>query len=665
MIARLRQALGRRWQQANPASLWLLAGLTLVLLPHLERLPWLLILPVLILLGWRLGVELKLLRLPPRVLLWLLVGLALAATWSNYQTLIGRQAGVAMLVIMLCLKLMEMDKPRDVAIVIGLSYFVVITVFLFDQSLLMGGYMLLVVTLLTTALTAFSRSHSTISQADNLRLASTLLAQAAPLALLLFVLFPRIPGPLWHLPDEGGVAGTGLSDSLSPGNISQLSDNPSVAFRVYFEGATPAQERIYWRGLALTNFDGRTWSNPNEARRGQTAPRASDYTALGQPVRYTLTLEPHQRRWLFALDMPAIAAANSYLSADYEMIARDSVKTLRQYSLQSYLDYRLDAGSAPRDFAYLRLPSGSAPRARILARQLRAESRSDADYVQRVLDFIRQQPFYYSRTPPLLRADPVDEFLFDSRRGFCEHYASAFTVLMRAAGVPARVMTGYLGGEDNPLADYFIVRQSDAHAWSEVWLRGQGWVRVDPTAVIPPERVENRDDLERIAPAFAAQTRAAPAWAKQMWRKIGFGWDRFNNAWNQWIIGYNQGTQLAFLAKLGLGGLDWQRLVGLLFAGLGILLAVIALSLFRQRPPRRDAASAAYARFCHKLAQRGLARRPAEGAQAYAQRLSSIRPELAAQIRHISALYQGLRYARSAPQNDLQKLQQAVRQFRP
>ncbi len=665
MMERLRQALAWRWRQVERAQLWLLAGLALALLPHVGHLPWLLILPTTLLLGWRLGFELKLARLPSRPLRWLLVGLALAATWASYQTLLGREAGVALLVTMLCLKLMEMERPRDVAIVIGLSYFVVITVFLFDQSLLMGAYMLLVVTLLTTALTAFSRPGASVPQRANLRRAATLLAQAAPLALLLFVLFPRIPGPLWHLPSDAPSAGTGLSDTMSPGNISRLSDNDAVAFRVRFEAETPPQNRLYWRGLALTHFDGRTWHNPNEARRDLSAPRSFDLTAIGEPVRYTLTLEPHQRRWLFALDIPANAPPRSTVSADAELIAHDSVNTLRQYSLQSYPDYRLDAGQAPREFAYLHLPPDVAPRARILARQLRAESRDDADYVQRVLGFIRQQPFYYTREPPLLLDDPVDEFLFDSRRGFCEHYASAFTVLMRAAGLPARVMTGYLGGEDNPLADYFIVRQSDAHAWSEVWLRTRGWVRIDPTTAIPPERVESLADLERIDPAYAARSREAPDWMKRLWRKMDFGWDRLNNAWNQWIIGYDQGAQTAFLKRLGMEGFDWQRMIGLLFAGLGLVVAIIALQLFRRRPLPRNAVGEAYARFCRKLARRGLARKPAEGAQDYSARIISRRPELAPQVRHITLLYQRLRYARSAPRDGLRHLQQAVRRFRP
>ena len=664
MTTGLTRALGWRWQQVARPQLWLLAGLTLALLPHVGRLPWLLVLPAGLLLVWRLGFELRLLPLPSRMMRGLLVLLALAATWLSYQTFIGRQAGVALLVIMLCLKLMEMREARDVSVVIALSYFVVITVFLFDQSMLMGVYMLLVVTLLTTALTAFSRASSRVSQRANLRVAVTLLAQAAPLALLLFLLFPRVPGPLWHLPDDSSAAGTGLSDTLSPGNISQLSDNDAVAFRVRFEGRPPAASRLYWRGLAMSAFDGRSWRNPGQRRRLPLPSRDSDFTAIGEPLRYTVTLEPHQRRWLFALDMPAFAPPRSFVSVDHEIVANESVKTLRQYRLASYLDYRLDVEHAPRDFGYLRLPPGAAPRTRQLAERLRGESRDDADYVQRVLAMIRQQPFYYTRRPPLLRGDPVDGFLFETRRGFCEHYASAFTVLMRAAGLPARVMTGYLGGEINPLGDYFIVRQSDAHAWSEVWLRGRGWVRVDPTAAIPPQRVSDRSDLRRIAPEYAARRLDAPDWGQQLWRKVGFGWDRINNAWNQWVIGYNQEAQKSFLARLGLGDIDWQRMVGLLFIGLGLLVGLIALKLFRRHVPRRDAVGEAYADFCRKLARAGLAREASEGAQDYAQRIVQARPELAAQVRYIAQLYQRLRYASAASPEGVQRLRRAVHRLR-
>lgn len=661
----LRRALAWRWRLVDPPRLWLLAALTLSLLPHLGRLPWLLILPALLMLAWRLAFELRLARLPNRPLRWLLVALALAATLGSYQTILGRQAGVALLVIMLCLKLMEMERPRDVAVVIGLNYFVVITVFLFDQSLLMGAYMLLVVILVTTALVALSRPASTVSQWANLRYAIGLLAQAAPLALLLFLLFPRINGPLWHMPEEGAGASTGLSDTMSPGNISSLGDNDAVAFRVQFDSPLPPPAQRYWRALALTDFDGRSWRNPFDQRRDRQPARNLDLQVSGAAVVYSVTLEPHQRRWLFALDMPVGLPRASGLSPDFELIARERVQGVRQYFLRSFPEYRLEPDRAPDGERYLRLPTAAAPRARVLAGQLRRESADAADYVQRVLAFFRDQPYYYTRQPPRLDGDPVDGFLFDSRRGYCEHFASAFSVLMRAAGVPARVMTGYLGGEMNPLADYFIVRQSDAHAWAEVWLAGRGWVRVDPTAVIPPARVESSSRGEDRLRIPGLEALAGAGWAQALWRRAGFAWDNLNHSWNQWVVGYNRDSQATLLEALGLGGLDWRGLVAVLFTALAGVLGILALRVFRRGGLRRDPVTLAYARFCAKLGRRGLAREPAEDAQQFGRRLRAARPDLAPQVILITHLYQRLRYAPHPPRDGLQRLQEAVRRFHP
>jgi transglutaminase-like putative cysteine protease len=655
---------GWRLRQADPARLWLLGGLSLAFLPHLQRLPLLLILPSALLLAWRLAFELRFAALPSRLLRWLLTLLALLATFAAYHTIMGREAGVALLVIMLCLKLMEMNSGRDVAVVMGLGYFVVITVFLFDQSIFMGLYMLLVVTLLTTALSAFSRQPSPAPQWANLRTAGVMLAQAAPLTLLLFVLFPRIPGPLWNLPDEAPAAATGLANTMAPGNFSRLVNNTAVAFRVQFESAIPPPSQQYWRGLVLTRFDGRIWSNPANASRRQSFNTNLSYKALGQPVRYTVTLEPHQRYWLFALDLPAALPPGSRLSPDYELLADKPVRQLRRYTIQSYPHYQLDAFVAPTLSRYLQLPSGFAPRARRLAEEWRDQSPDPAAVVQQALHYFRDQPFYYSRTPPLLHNDPVDEFLFGSRRGYCEHYASAFAVLMRAAGIPARVVAGYEGGEVNPLGDYFMVRQSDAHAWDEVWLRGRGWVRVDPTAVIPAARIEAQADLERLAPA-AAKAAAGPAWTTRLWRQLGYGWDNLNHYWNQWIIGYNDRTQTAFLSHLGLEGMDWRGMVGLLAGGLGLVLALIAARLLRQQRRAQDPVLMAYQRFCRKLARQGLSRAPAEGATAFARRARAARPDLAAAVQHITDLYQRLRYAPTAPSDGLRQLQRAVRGFKP
>ncbi len=664
----------QRLQQAKAQNLWLLAGLCLGLMPHFIRLPLMIMLPSVILLGWRLLFELHYFPLPPRWLRWLLTLIAIFATYAAFHTLVGRQAGVGLLVVMLCLKLMEMDSPRDVGVVIGLGFFVIITVFLFDQSLFIGVYMLLVVSLLTTALITFSREQSSVKQRQNLRQAIIIIAQAMPLALLLFVLFPRIPGPLWSLPTDSFGASSGLSDSMSPGNISRLSNNDAVAFRVQFETQPPAPQQRYWRGPVFTFFDGKTWSNPLTSQaaavtRGINTPLR--YRSHGEPLHYSVTLEPHQQRWLFALDLLATLPANTTLSRDFELLARHPVQQLLRYPMSSQLNFLLAVDQPPSLAHYLQLPADRAPRAHRLAQGWRKAARDDAELVQLGLQHIREQPFYYTRQPPLLLDDPVDEFLFDSRRGFCEHYASAFVFLMRAAGIPARIVTGYQGGEMNPQSDYFIVRQSDAHAWAEVWLPQQGWRRIDPTAVIPAERIENPRDLARISPELA-RLGEPPHWAKATWRQMRFSWDRLNHAWNQWVINYDDRRQRNFLTRLfsglGLGEVDWRKMIGLLVGGMGAVLLAIAVYTLRPRyGSQRDPVVTAYERFCRQLARRGIRRGPAEGPMDFSQRARHLRPELAPAITRITALYLRLRYAPPAQTgrpDQLRRLQTAVRRFK-
>jgi len=657
----------QRVKQAKAENLWLLAGLALAFTPHFLRLPLLVMLPSIILLCWRLLFELRYLALPPRTVRWLLTLVGILATWIAFGTLVGRQAGVGLLVIMLCLKLMEMNAQRDVGVVIGLGFFVVITVFLFDQSIFMGLYMLLVVILLVTALTAFSRDQSVIPQWANLQKAGAILTQALPLALLLFFLFPRIPGPLWSLPADGTSAGTGLSDSMSPGSISQLSDNDSVAFRVQFDTPLPLPKKRYWRGPVLTQFDGRTWSNPYPQRHAIRLSMNSQYQVSGTPSLYTVTLEPHQQRWLFALDLPAMIPPDSHLSDNYEIIAHQPVRQLVRYSMRSFTDYRLAKDNIPDILPYLQLPAESGIQARQLAQQLRQKVTDNAAFVQTVLNYIAEQPFYYTRQPPLLLNDPVDAFLFNSRRGFCEHYASAFVFLMRAAGVPARVVTGYQGGEMNPQSDYFIVRQSDAHAWTEVWLRGEGWRRIDPTAVIPAERIENQQDLARILPEMAGAV-ATPNWLKKIGRQLSFSWDRINHTWNQWVVNYNTQRQQDFLSRMfasaGFDNIDWQEMISLLVAGMTLVMAVVAVYLLRPwQRQNQDPAQMAYERFCQRLSRRGMQRQPTEGPLDFARRASQQYPQRAREINKITALYERQRYAPCPTQGNLQRLQRAVRDF--
>jgi transglutaminase-like putative cysteine protease len=627
----------------------------------------LIILPSAILLCWRLLFELRYFALPPRVLRWLLTFIGIAATYASFHTLVGRQAGVGLLVIMLCLKLMEMNSQRDVGVVTGLGFFVVITVFLFDQSIFMGVYMILVVSVLVTTLVAFSRDQSSIPQWQNFKKAGIILSQAIPLTLLLFFLFPRIPGPLWNLPTDGAGAGTGLSDSMSPGKISRLSDNDSVAFRVQFESALPARQKRYWRGPVFIRFDGTTWSSPSPQGLSNRFGVNPQYQTSAKAIRYSVTLEPHQQRWLFALDLPAEIPPNSRLTNDFELIANQPVQQLMRYSMRSFTDYQLARDDFPAISTYLQLPDNAGTRTRNLARQLRQQAGDNAAFVQAVLNYIIVQPFYYTRQPPLLLDDPVDEFLFDSRRGFCEHYASAFVFLMRAAGVPARVVTGYQGGEMNPQSDYFIVRQSDAHAWAEVWLRGEGWRRVDPTAVIPPGRIENQQDLARI---FPQQARTGTAnWLKKLGRQLGFGWDRINHAWNQWVVNYNTRRQQDFLSQLfagvGFGKIDWQLMVSLLVGGMILVLAAVTVYLLRPwHRQSTDPAQAAYEQFCRRLSRRGMQRRSAEGPLDFSRRAIKCYPRRAQDISNIITLYQRQRYAPYPTQGNLQRLQRAVRSFK-
>lgn len=659
----------QRLQAANPTRLWLLSGLILAISPHLTHLPGTLILLSAALFCWRLGVELKYFRLPGRLVRMVLTLVALIITFEAFHTLFGRQAGIGLLVVMLCLKLMEMRQERDVIVAIGLGYFVVVTVFLFNQSMFVGLYMLVVVVLLTAALTSHSREHSKIPQLHNLKLASILLLQAAPLMLLLFVLFPRIPGPLWSLPSDSLGGKTGLSDTMSPGQISNLSNNDAVAFRVQFEDKIPTSDTLFWRGPVFSHFDGKTWSNISEARfepaYGQQNINMS-YRALGEPVDYTVTMEPNNQKWLFALEMVATLPPQSDLSPEYEVTARHPVQQLKRYKVQSYTEYRLNPRTISNAGRYLQLPDNMTIRIRnLVSGWQRNSDGNNENIVNMALQYFSEQPFYYTREPPLLLNNPVDEFLFDSRRGFCEHYASAFVYLMRASGIPSRVVTGYQGGETNPISDYFIVRQSDAHAWAEVWLENKGWVRFDPTAVIPSDRIEHPQDLQRIAPDLVI---TPPGWATNIIRKMGYGWDNLNHFWNQWVLNYNDQRQKNFLSRFlswfGFDKVDWRGMVFLLSTSMLLVFSFFAARLFRKQHQQKDPVVSAYQKFCRKLAQQGIIRQPAEGPVDFAQRARKQYPNLGPAISHITNLYQRLRYAKHPPSDGLQQLQIAVKKFR-
>ncbi len=648
-----------RWRLGRERTVWLTVSMALVLAPHLTRVPlWATALFVVFAL-WRLANVLAAVRLPPG---WLAGALGLAmlpGIYATYGTLTGRSAGIALLVVLTGMKLLEARTLRDAFFVCFLGYFLVVAGFLFSQSIPTGAYMLAVVLVMTATLVSMS-STTPVAAATRLRLAARMLAQAAPVALVLFLVFPRLPGPLWGLPKDAHAGVSGLSDTMSPGNISRLGLSDAVAFRVTFDGPQPETSTLYWRGPVLWNTDGRTWT----AARPGASRRPSFVEPAGRAVDYEIVVEPHQRRWLFALDAPVTLPRGSVITEDLLILAAEPVRERLRYRMRSYPGRTLPHLSAPMRRAALALPADAHPRARALAARWREQAPADsAAVVAAALEHFRREPFHYTLSPPPLDLDTVDQFLFETRRGFCEHYAGAFTVLMRAAGVPARVVTGYQGGEANEVGDYLVVRQRDAHAWTEVWLPGEGWVRVDPTAAVAPSRIEQGMDAA-IPPSFGPRglglTPSEPVQAA--WRRLRQSWDAVNHRWNEWVLGYGPERQRRFLSRLGLDAGEWTQLAAVLAVSIGLILGAVALWLVR--PARKgDPFARAYARFCRKLARAGIERSPAEGPVDFAARVARERPALAEAAARVTRLYVDARYAGAAA--DARELDRAVRAFTP
>ncbi|AKH21119.1 transglutaminase TgpA family protein [Sedimenticola thiotaurini] len=591
-----------------------------------------------------------------------LVGLALIL--SLYPLLMGLPAKVALLSLMLGLKLLECRRGRDLYVVIFLGYFSLITHFLFDQTMLTVAYILVMVVALSGLLVeaAHSRSRSGWPTAS-LRTAASMGLQAIPVMLVLFFLFPRIDGPLWNLGVDNSTGQTGLSDNITLGSISQLIRSRAVVFRVEFDQQVPAPPQRYWRGPVLWRTDGRRW---NQARLNDTD--AVRYRSSAAPVSYRVTLEPSPNNWLYALDLPDSLPLGAELTADFQITAKNIRQRRYRYAATSRLQYQTGPLSEQQRHLGLQLPGSVTPRMRALVNRWRAESANNRQLVNRALQFFRNEPFYYTLNPPPLDGNPIDQFLFDSRRGFCEHYATSFTLLMRLAGIPARVVTGYQGGELNPLGDYLIVRQSDAHAWSEVWLEQSGWTRIDPTAAVAPERIERSfefDLQENSAPGFPVIFSAGDnALLNRLAKQFRLGLDAANASWHRWILGYSSEQQQHLLQLLGFGALSAFKLALTMMLAIAALVPLLILLLRWRGRGRVDPVQRDYATFCRRLARRGLRRLPHEGPQDFARRVIRKRPDLQRPVSAIVNLYISLRYGSADDPRQRRRLHQLVRSFR-
>ena len=642
---------------------WLLAAMAFVIAPHAVRLPvWVTTLCALVA-AWRGFIAWRGLKAPRGWMMALLAAGATAATFIAEGRLYGRDASTMLLIVMLCLKLLEMRSRRDALLTIFLGFFLVFTNFLYSQTVLMGAYMLVCVWIFVATLVGFNRVGSEATLKERLLPAALLIGQAIPMMLVIFFLFPRISGPLWRLPTDAHSGLSGLSDSMSPFDLSNLSLSEKVAFRADFNGPIPRNSGLYWRGPVMWDFDGRTWYMQRFARTVKIG--EADLTPLGNAIDYTVTLEPHGKYWLFALDMPDIIPADASLTRDLQLRSNQPTISPKRYDMRSHLVYRAgESLTEPDRTRALRLPRSSNPRAVEFAKTLRANNADDTQFIRQTL-LLYNREFTYTLQPPRLGVNPIDEFLFDTKQGFCEHYSGSFVVLMRAAGIPARVVTGYQGGEVNTVGNYLIVRQADAHAWAEVWLEDKGWVRIDPTAAVSPDRIESGIDLALGPVGVMGAIVAADQFG--ILRLIRFSWDSVNNQWNQWVIGYNTERQRDFLSQLGIDNADWRNVaVWLLIGCLAVGGSVSLLVLARMRASRPDPAVAAYRIFVSKLRKAGLERALHEGPLDFLARVETKRPALADPARRITQLYVELRYAADGNRGQkLSELRRLARVFKP
>lgn len=651
-------------------TLFLLAVIAWILLPQVPRLPlWCSLLAGGVLL-WRGWIALGARPLPSRWWLAALLALTLGLTLMSHRTLLGRDAGVTLLVSLLALKTLELRARRDAFVVFFLGFFTMLTNFFFSQSLATAAAMLVG---LLGLLTALVNAHMPVGRpplAESARHALRMAAVGAPIMLVLFLLFPRL-APLWGIPSDAMSGRSGLSSTIEVGNLASLALDDSIAMRIRFDGPPPPQNDLYFRGPVLSEFDGRQWRQGRGEVSFNTAPQRN-LQLSGQPTGYEVTLEPNNRPWLLLLDVasrrPELAGLQALQMQDLQWLANRPITDLVRYRAQSHTDFRHGPLRRTAELqGDLQLPAGSNPRTLALAAELRRDPRyaqaGSAALVAAALERLRTGGYSYTLEPGVYGEHTADEFWFDRKAGFCEHIASAFVVLMRALDVPARIVTGYQGGEMNAVDGYWTVRQSDAHAWTEVWHEGQGWVRVDPTGAVMPGRIGSLERLRAPQGAFAtAIGNVSPNISAQ----LRAAWEAVNNRWNQWVLNYTQSRQLDLLRALGIEAPDWQDL-GRLLAALVVLASLggAGWTLWdrRQHDP--------WLRLLHKARERlraaGLAVPPQAAPRQLAQLLVQL-PAAAAEPQPLALLRDWLlrleaqRYAR-APALELATLQREYRRL--
>lgn len=582
----------------------------------------------------------------------------------QFGDIVGRDPGAALLLCLSGLKLLECQRTRDLYVGVYLSYMLCLTALLFNQSALLLLYIGAVAVAGTGVLWHYNSRQPGLARRALLRPMAGLFLPAVPIMILLFILFPRVSGPLWGLPDASRSGLTGISDTMEPGSISQLVRSDAVAFRVEFSGPAPEQHHLYWRGPVMVHTDGRKWSADKSRSQRHLMPEVA-----GGRIDYILTQEPSDLHWVYALEMPDALPRATYLSGNHELKTWQAMRDRKRYLLSAYVRYRIPDPPGRLRRA-LQLPEGAHLRARQLAARWRQEDDEPALLMQRALDYFRTRGFSYTLTPGLMRGDPVDSLLFDVRRGFCEHYAAAFVVLMRAAGVPARIVTGYQGGELNPVANYLTIHQYHAHAWSEVYLDQRGsWVRVDPTAAVAPDRLtaDTGIAVPELGALFTPPFSNHP-WASDLWQRARNNWRALNYRWTQWILSYGSAQQFSLLSRFGLKNTDAITMGLITLCGLLFTTALWAASTILHYRRAEDPVQRAYGIFCARLAKLGVHRGRSEAPGAFAHRLLGLQAQgwrwgFDGAVTVITGAYTAARYGSQDEQRA--RLEAAVARFRP
>lgn len=646
--------------------LWLTAALVFTVPPMFGTLaPWVpaLFLGVLFAKFW---MEPRDYRLRSPVWKLLLGVVVLAAVFVSYGSIRGIEPGVSIVVILMSLKILEAHSARELQVMVNVGWILCLCGFFLAQDLAIAMCVLIAAVLLVVALIEFHQAPSTSSIWPPLRMAGKMALQAVPLLVLLFVLFPRINFGLRLQFTGTQSAGSGFSGELSPGSVSSLANSSAIAFRAELpDGQIPRPDALYWRGAALAFGDGMRWRAPAAPA---SLPRSDRPTPIGTPVRQQITIEPHNNHWMFALDRPGDAPAGSVLAPGNYLWSGQTIREKKKYLVTSFPGLAEQALRPRERRQLLDVPAGTNPAVRHLAESWGEGAAGPADIVRQALEYFHTQGFRYSLAPGEYRNTDVAEFLFSRRIGFCEHYAAAFATLMRLAGIPARVVVGYLGGEYNELGHFFVVRQSDSHAWCEVWLDQKGWIRVDPTSVVAPDRLtlglngflENRTVS---ASGINGNGLVRGLARSSMFNQVRLAWQAVNYAWDTRVLSFDEAAQVSFLNALTAVRFDP---VSLGIGGVALLLIVLAIYAgchqFRART-NSDRLKILYDRFCDKLARLGAVREATEGPAAFAARASQLLPGRSQQINQISYTYITLRYSGGSARFSQTDLKHAVNAF--